>query len=89
MEVNSLYFYLCVIMFINKHVSSFSGAGRAPLLDFGAIQIPGNPRPVHQPDLEDPLVLLEIIKNNPHERSLLKERNPPLSDALESGNSGE
>ncbi|XP_045163407.1 protein DDI1 homolog 2-like isoform X2 [Mercenaria mercenaria] len=61
------------------------GAG-IPQLDFGNIQMPGTSRPPPKPDLEDPLVILELIKNNPHERALLKERNPPLSDALESGN---
>ncbi|XP_052759654.1 protein DDI1 homolog 2-like isoform X2 [Mya arenaria] len=67
---------------------SGSGAsGGVPMIDFGSIAIPGNPPPP-RPDLEDPLVILELIKNNPHERALLKERNPPLSDALESGNTG-
>lgn len=57
------------------------------MLDFSSINVPGH---VHQPrnDLEDPKVILELIKNNPHERALLKERNPPLSEALESGNVG-
>jgi hypothetical protein len=50
--------------------------------------LPGSSRPPPKPDLEDPLVILELIKNNPHERALLKERNPPLSDALESGDTG-
>ena len=63
-------------------------AGGIPQLDFGSIQMPGTSRPPPKPDLEDPLVILELIKNNPHERALLKERNPPLSDALESGNTG-
>ncbi|WAR14340.1 DDI2-like protein [Mya arenaria] len=68
---------------------SGSGAsGGVPMIDFGSIAIPGNPPPP-RPDLEDPLVILELIKNNPHERALLKERNPPLSDALESGNTEE
>ncbi|KAL4221508.1 cyanamide hydratase [Mactra antiquata] len=63
------------------------GAGRGSIaqIDFSGIQIPGS-RPPPKPDLEDPLVILELIKNDPHERALLKERNPPLSDALESGN---
>ncbi|XP_060578069.1 protein DDI1 homolog 2-like isoform X2 [Ruditapes philippinarum] len=63
-------------------------AGGIPQLDFGSIQLPGSSRPPPKPDLEDPLVILELIKNNPHERALLKERNPPLSDALESGDTG-
>lgn len=66
------------------------GSGGIPMLDFSNIPIPGNSVPFMQPpsriDLEDPLVILDLIKNNPHERALLKERNPPLSDALESGN---
>lgn len=67
--------------------ASGSGLGGGiPMLDFSSIQLPGGPRPPPKPDLEDPLVILELIKNNPHERALLKERNPPLSDALESGN---
>ncbi|WAR14388.1 DDI2-like protein [Mya arenaria] len=67
--------------------SSQATSGGVPMIDFGSIAIPGNPPPP-RPDLEDPLVILELIKNNPHERALLKERNPPLSDALESGNTG-
>lgn len=62
------------------------GGGTIPQLDFSGIQLPAGARPPPKPDLEDPLVILDLIKNNPHERALLKERNPPLSDALESGN---
>ncbi|XP_052239418.1 protein DDI1 homolog 2-like isoform X3 [Dreissena polymorpha] len=66
-----------------------SGSGASgssiPQLDFSTIAIPGRPQPV-RPDLEDPLVIMELLKYNPHERALLKERNPPLSSALESGN---
>lgn len=66
---------------------SFYNTGSIAQIDFSGIQIPGS-RPPPKPDLEDPLVILDLIKNNPHERALLKERNPPLSDALESGNTG-
>jgi len=59
------------------------------MLDFGSIPIPGQMQSQPRHDLEDPKVILELIKNNPHERALLKERNPPLSEALESGNVGQ
>lgn len=64
-----------------------------PELDFGSIAIPGasgvsrSPR-LPNPQLPggiDPRQLRRLIENSPHERALLKERNPPLSAALESG----
>ncbi|XP_078695575.1 protein DDI1 homolog 2-like isoform X1 [Branchiostoma floridae x Branchiostoma belcheri] len=39
-------------------------------------------RPAEEPD---PASLLELLRNSPHDRALLKERNPPLSEAVESG----
>lgn len=69
----------------SQPLAAGSGTGGGiPQLDFSGIQMPGTSRLPPKPDLEDPLVILELIKNNPHERALLKERNPPLSDALES-----
>ncbi|XP_048780682.2 protein DDI1 homolog 2-like [Ostrea edulis] len=73
-----------------------SGTG-VPLIDFGSISIPGQSPGQGQggsgasgrgqqplaPD--DPEVIRQMLLNSPHELSLLKERNPPLADALLSG----
>ncbi|XP_070560655.1 protein DDI1 homolog 2-like [Ptychodera flava] len=59
-----------------------------PQIDFSNIQVPGtssqargSPRSLE----EDPAALRAALLANPHHRALLKERNPPLSEALESG----
>ncbi|CAD5122502.1 DgyrCDS10926 [Dimorphilus gyrociliatus] len=61
--------------------------GSSNVLDFSNIQVPVN-RPT-QPQAsggqENPAVLMEMLRNSPHELALLKERNPPLASALESG----
>lgn len=65
-----------------------------PLIDFGSINIPGQPQGpsgasggARQPLApDDPEVIRQMLLNSPHELSLLKERNPPLADALLSGN---
>ncbi|XP_033764208.1 protein DDI1 homolog 2-like [Pecten maximus] len=75
--------------------SSSSGAG-VPNIDFGQIQIPGMMGATsssHQQQQQatfpedDPAAVRKLLLANPHELSLLKERNPPLAEALLSGDS--
>lgn len=70
------------------------------MIDFGSINIPGQTQNQGQgpsgasggggrplaPD--DPEVIRQMLLSSPHEMSLLKERNPPLAEALLSGNKG-
>ena len=67
------------------------------MLDFGSIPVPGpgirsgpgiQPGPSRQMEEYDPKTIRDLLFNNPRERALLKERNPPLSEALESGSTG-
>ncbi|KAK3104875.1 hypothetical protein FSP39_012183 [Pinctada imbricata] len=66
-----------------------------PQIDFGSINIPGaqgggasaQPGPSGRPQApDDPRFIRELLLNSPHELALLKERNPPLAEALLSGN---
>ncbi len=72
-----------------------------PSIDWGAVQLPpsgSRPRTARpatarpttsqpqQPNLEDPSHIRQLFLSDPHQMSLLKERNPPLAQALLSGN---
>lgn len=59
-----------------------------PNIDFGSIQIPGtsgSSQPQAGPPREDPAFFRDMLLSNPAQLALLKERNPPLADALVSG----
>ena len=64
----------------------------APSIDWRNVRVPGTtsrehlitPNPGNSGSI-DPLVLREVILSDPYQRSLIRERNPPLSEALESG----
>ena len=67
--------------------------------DFGAIQVPGQNSGGQAPtgtssgggaiNSDDPAVIRDMLLNSPHDLAILKERNPPLADALLSGDLGE
>ncbi|OWF54456.1 protein DDI1 homolog 2-like [Mizuhopecten yessoensis] len=69
-----------------------SSPSGVPNIDFGQIQIPGlmgatssgyqqQPQQGSFPE-DDPAAVRKLLLANPHELSLLKERNPPLAEAL-------
>jgi len=69
----------------------------APVIDFSQIEIPGTSSTelaglaaaaAGAPSPEDPKTLRDMILASPHDLAMLKERNPPLADALLSGNLG-
>jgi len=67
------------------------------MIDFSQIEIPGTSASemsrlaaaaAGAPSPEDPQTLRDMILASPHDLAMLKERNPPLADALLSGSLG-
>ena len=83
----------------------YTGGGRGvpgmPAIDFSGISIPGSSTQQQQRGpgtqavpqqggmSDDPATLREMLLASPHDLALLKERNPPLAEALLSGSLGE
>ena len=75
-----------------------------PMIDFGSIQLPGMGGITTQPSTssgaaaagsgggsglpDDPATIRQMLLSSPHDLALLKERNPPLAEALLSGDLG-
>ncbi len=64
-------------------------------LDFSSIQVPqstnsggASTSSASGANPEDPSVIRDMLLNSPHDLAILKERNPPLADALLSGDLG-
>jgi len=67
------------------------------MIDFSQIEIPGTSSSemsrlaaaaAGSPSLDDPQTVRDMILSSPHDLAMLKERNPPLADALLSGSLG-
>lgn len=67
--------------------SSQTGEGGSgfPNIDFGSIQIPGGQPQAQGQPRDDPAYIRQMLMSNPAQVALLKERNPPLAEALLSG----
>jgi hypothetical protein len=59
---------------------------KQPMINYKTV--PGTSQPARHADPEDPANIRELLLGNPHELSLLRERNPELAEALINGSFG-
>ncbi|CAG5129960.1 unnamed protein product [Candidula unifasciata] len=72
----------------NHGAGERSQAAGFPNIDFGSIRLPGEGSAGPSRREDDPMFIRDMLLKNPSQLALLKERNPPLADALLSGDMG-